>query len=187
MKLIHCADLHLDSQMNTHFGSEMSRIRRHELLHTFERMVDYAAESDVSGILIAGDMFDTENTTELTRNTVLSCITAHPDILFFYLKGNHDNNNFITNLNPIPENLKLFSDEWTSFSLGNVAITGIELSSHCKEDMYSSLTLEMNHFNIVMMHGQISEISGSDDGQTVILRELRNRNIDYLALGHIHT
>ena len=32
MKLIHCADLHLDSRLNTHLGREQAKRRRDELM-----------------------------------------------------------------------------------------------------------------------------------------------------------
>ena len=42
MKLIHCADLHLDSKMNRYLTTEQAKERNAELLHTFRRMVSYA-------------------------------------------------------------------------------------------------------------------------------------------------
>ena len=44
MKLIHCADLHLDSRMESGLSSEKAQERRLELLRTFTRMVEQAEE-----------------------------------------------------------------------------------------------------------------------------------------------
>lgn len=178
MKFIHCADLHLDSKMSANLDKDKAKIRKTEILHTFERMVEYAAEQDVFGILIAGDMFDTKNITATTKNAVLYQINSHPDITFFYLNGNHDNDNFLSNLDVIPENLKMFGDNWTSHEFGKIAITGIDLSTENTSLAHASLMLDSDKFNIVMMHGQ--------DGELINLRALKNKNIDYLALGHIH-
>ena len=52
MKIIHCADLHLDSKMESNLDREAAGMRRDELLDTFERMVAYAAEQNVRVILI---------------------------------------------------------------------------------------------------------------------------------------
>ena len=38
MKIIHCADLHLDSKLHTHLDRDLARRRRDELLHNFERV-----------------------------------------------------------------------------------------------------------------------------------------------------
>lgn len=83
MKLIHCADIHLNSSLSTHLDGDKQKQRRTEILHTFLRMVDYAAEQSVDGILIAGDLFDTKKVDRATGNAVLSAITGHPEILFF--------------------------------------------------------------------------------------------------------
>ena len=58
MKIIHCADLHLDSKMETHLSKEKARERKNEILITFQNMVEYAAKNKVKIIIIAGDMFD---------------------------------------------------------------------------------------------------------------------------------
>lgn len=58
MKLIHCADLHLDSSMTTHLTKEKAKERKAELLASFNRMMEYADRENVSAVLIAGDLFD---------------------------------------------------------------------------------------------------------------------------------
>ncbi len=42
MKIIHCADLHLDSQMTANLTKEQARERKREIIRTFTRMVEYA-------------------------------------------------------------------------------------------------------------------------------------------------
>lgn len=57
MKIIHCADLHLDSNMESNLSREQAMLRREELLETYEAMVAYGAANQVRVILIAGDLF----------------------------------------------------------------------------------------------------------------------------------
>lgn len=178
MKLIHCADLHLDAKMSANLDKEKAKERKAEILHTFERMVTYAEEQNVRGILIAGDMFDTGRITATTRHAVLHQMKTHPQILFYYLNGNHDSDNFLSDLEEFPENLKLFGTTWTSHVLENAVITGVDLTVENAELSYASLELQPDKFNIVMLHGQ--------EGELVQLRSLQNKGIDYLALGHIH-
>lgn len=178
MKFIHCADLHLDSKMSANLDKFKAKERRMEILHTFERMVDYAEMNDIRGILIAGDMFDKKNITAATKNAVLFQIDNHPDITFYYLNGNHDNDNFLASLDVIPENLKMFGSTWTSYELGKVVISGIDLSVENTDFAHATLMLDVDKFNIVMLHGQ--------EGELINLRALKNKGIDYLALGHIH-
>ena len=106
MKLIHCADLHLDSRLNTHLGREQAKRRRDELLRNFERLAGYAEENGVEAVLIAGDLFDRDMVSALAKSTVLSVITAHPQIRFYYLRGNHDKGDYTDSSRP--RNLFLF-------------------------------------------------------------------------------
>lgn len=189
MRIIHCADLHLDSKMEANLDKNKARERKAELLHTFCRMVDYAMQNEVSAIVIAGDMFDTKNVSATTRNTVYQEIIKHPELTFYYLKGNHDVDTFIDTLEEIPDNLKLFDQTWKSYRIGekqNICITGAELNSNNSGTIYNELVLDTDRVNIVIMHGQESEYQGKDHTECINIGALRNKGIDYLALGHIH-
>ena len=153
MKIIHCADLHLDSKMTSNLSKEQAKERKMEILRTYSRMIEYAKNNDVKAIIIAGDLFDTRNVSATARNLVKDSITSNPDIDFYYLKGNHDSDNFISKLDEIPENLKLFSNQWTSYSYGNITITGLEIDKSNQAVMYNSLVLDNDNYNVVTLHG----------------------------------
>ena len=186
MKIIHCADIHLDSKMTANLSKEQAKERKIEILRTFTRMVDYAKKNSVKAILIAGDLFDTRMVSAMVRNTVRDVITQSPEIDFLYLRGNHDSDNFLSKLEEIPENLYLFDDKWTSYAYGNVTISGIELNGENSRTIYNSLVLDHDTFNIVTMHGQLAGYRNKDKAEIISLDDLKNKNIDYLALGHIH-
>lgn len=193
MKLLHCADIHLNSSLSAHLDGDKQKQRKTEILHTFLRMVDYAADQSVDGILIAGDLFDTKKVDRLTGNAVQSAITEHPEILFFYLRGNHDADGFLQSLEKIPDNLKLFGETWRSYAWeedgATIVITGAESSAHNVQTLYSSLRLEPKHINLVMLHGQETPYTSGvrQDAEQIPLAALQNKEIDYLALGHVHT
>lgn len=186
MKIIHCADLHLDSKMTANLSKEQAKERKMEILRTFSRMVDYAAKNGVRVVIIAGDLFDTRNVSATARNLVRDTILQHPHIDFLYLKGNHDYDNFLSKLDEIPENLKLFEDSWKSYSYGNVVISGLELSKENQVTAYNSLVLDHGVYNVVTLHGQITDYGIKDKAEIINLDSLKNKNIDYLALGHVH-
>lgn len=189
MKIIHCADIHLNSRMTANLTREKAKERKAELLHTFIQMVDYAVKEEAQAIIIAGDLFDHNQIDKTTRNAVYDQIRLHPWIVFYYLQGNHDSESFLSDMEEIPDNLKLFGKEWVTYSLGEnkkVAVTGVELGQENASSVYHTLVLDADCFNIVVMHGQESELRGKDKTEVVALRELRNKGIDYLALGHIH-
>lgn len=187
MKIIHCSDLHLDSKMKSNLDSMKAKERRDEILRTYQNMVEYAAENDVEIIIIAGDMFDKKNITVKAKNVVLDSIFSHPEIDFIYLKGNHDEASFILDLEEIPSNLKLFTNTgWTSYRYGKIVISGIEFGNLSNYEIYNTLMLNKNDINIVTLHGQEVKYDQRDKAEIINIQSLKNKNIDYLALGHVH-
>ncbi len=67
----------------------------------------------------------------------------------------------------------------------NVNIAGVELTSGNRDSFYDELDFAPEDFNILVLHGQLYENGGSDE-LAINKRLLQHRNIDYLALGHIH-
>ena len=188
MKIIHCADLHLDSKMESNLTKDQAIQRREELVQTFVNMVNFAKVNEVKVIIIAGDMFDTSQNNQVRiKRRVLEQIKSAEEIDFIYLRGNHDKVDFFEKLEEKPDNLKMFHDSWTSFTYGDIVINGCELSKNSGNSIYSELSLKQDRINIVVLHGQESNYDKKDDAEVINLSLLKNRNIDYLALGHIHT
>ena len=185
MKIIHTADLHLDSSLSRHLGDERAKERRNELLVTFQKMVKYAADEDVSAIIIAGDLFDTRRISATARNAVVTTVQDHPDITFYYLRGNHDAGSFIDDVikkfGALPDNLLLFGDEWKTYELSNgeesVTITGAELSADNNMQLVSSLVLDQNKMNIVTLHGQEVYSALKKDAEVIPIKDYRNRGV----------
>lgn len=181
MRIIHCADLHLDSAMESNLPKDKAKQRKQEIIDTYLRMVNYAAANNVKAVIIAGDLFDRKNVRQSVRNQITDSMLKHPDIDFYYLKGNHDTDTLSDNESDI-SNLKMFSESWHTYSLSDkVKLTGAELNDVNVRTLYEELHPDVNCFNIVVLHGQEDEY----DGQ-IPLKKLRGLGIDYLALGHIH-
>ena len=190
MKIIHCADLHLDSKMESNLSKEKALQRKEELFKSFENLVTIQAKKNsAAAIIIAGDLFDTAKSFQKTvKKQVFHLIQSHPELMFLYLKGNHDSESFFEEQENLPENLKFFSsDKWISYDLGKVCITGRELSSSVPESVYNELVLDSSKINIVVLHGEIVKSTGKADAPFINLAKLKNKYIDYLALGHIHS
>ena len=190
MKIIHCADLHLDSKMNANLDSKKAKERKIELFNTYTNMVKYAALHDISAIIIAGDLFDKKNVTKMASNIVYQSFLDNPDIDFYILKGNHDEDMFLDNLEEIPKNVKSFDEDWKGYRIGknnNIVITGAVLNKENKVRLFNELVLNNDDFNIVTLHGQETAAQTKDKTVVIPLRSLKNKGIDYLALGHIHT
>lgn len=186
MKMIHCADIHLDASMMTNLSPKQAKERNVELLDTFQDMIAYGEQQQVDAILIAGDLFDTLEPAKYMKHVFLDLVRAHGQIEFFYLRGNHDRSVEFDE-EEVPRNLKLFERQWRSYFCGGVCISGVECvgNSLCYEE--KALFLQREVVNIVLLHGRTVEQGNSDCSEDQIpLGSLRHRNIDYLALGHIH-
>ncbi len=173
MKLIHCADVHLGSKIDS-FPKEIAEKRKSEVRNSFLRMVEFAKTHLISVILLSGDIFDREKPYKKDADFFYDVVKSNPQIDFLYLRGNHDEEGEKREL----PNLKTFSSAWTSYVYGDIVISGIELCKENARSYYSTLSLEENKKNIVMLHGQL--------GEEINLVKLRDKSIDYLALGHIH-
>lgn len=178
MKFIHCADVHLGSKIESKL-KDISKERKTELRGSFKQMIEYAKENDIHIIVLAGDIFDKENPAIKDKEFFYDAVKSNTDIDFLYLRGNHD---LLENTDDDIPNLKLFSSDWTSYSYDTVVFSGIEMNSKNATSLYSSLKLNENNKNIVILHGEIGD-PGKDK---VSVKKLKNKGIDYLALGHIH-
>ena len=84
MKIIHCADIHADSKLDSHFTKEQAAQRREEIVDSFADMVRYAKENDVKVIIIAGDLFDTKTSQQKNiKKRISYIISQSPDIDFY--------------------------------------------------------------------------------------------------------
>ena len=159
MRLIHCADLHLGSTLST-LPKELIEERKTELRNSFLRMVEYARNSDIPVILLCGDVFDREKPFKKDSDFFYNVIESMPEIDFLYLRGNHDIDGEQREL----PNLKTFSEEWTTYTYGDVTVSGIELSPGNLSSYNSTLSLDEKKKNIVMLHGQ----EGTEDRKSVV-------------------
>lgn len=182
MKLIHCADIHLDSKMESNLPPAQARERNRELCSTFGRMIAYAREHGVEVVMISGDWFDSQRISAYTAEYVLDLIRQAAEVDFLYLCGNHDESRRAFAGRELPPNLKTFSSQWQYYEYGEITIAGVELGAD--GDSYEALSLSQSRTNIVMLHGQVSTRPGSD---MVCLPMLQGKNIHYLALGHLHS
>ena len=93
----------------------------------WKELLSFAVEKKVQGILIAGDLFDSPVVSHGTMDFFLSTIAEHPEISFFYLRGNHDTENTFRYQENLPKNLFLFSDKGKKYRLNDrLLLAGVE-------------------------------------------------------------
>ena len=181
MKLIHTSDIHLSSPLTAHLSQSKARERRRELADALRRTVDEGERLGATGVIIAGDLFDTEEVSRRDLDSVIDLIDRHRNITFFYLPGNHEGDALISGRAVLPRNLLVFGEEWTYFDAPGITVAG---RRSCKADMFDTLRLDGGRKNIVVLHGELRDRSSAPD--VIGRQDARDRGISYLALGHYH-
>ena len=188
MKIIHCADLHLDPPMTSISDREKAAERRRELLLTLERLLVYADENGVGAIIIAGDLFDRIDRSSMIVKRVASMVGAYPHIRFYYASGNHDPGGAGMLAGLCPDNLRSFDGGWHTFTEagGRICLTGAGQTAGRRLRPDAMPEPDPESFNIVILHGQISSYGPDETTELIDLDSFAGKGIDYLALGHIH-
>ena len=164
MKIIHTADLHLNSALTTRFNTNLAKQINDNVFLSLEKTIDFANKNNVEIIIISGDLFDNDKVAfaELERFSTL--VKHNPSIKFIFIYGNHD---YSQNKEFIQEDNFIFLQKGETLLIKNVCFATLPCNN-----------LPQDTFNIVLAHGDVSS--------EINLPSLRDKNIDYLALGHIH-
>jgi len=86
VKIIHCADVHLDSPFVLNDLRD-AELRRMELQSTFSSLIMYAKNYGARLFLISGDLFDDAYVSKNTANFILKEMASYPDCHFFIAPG----------------------------------------------------------------------------------------------------
>lgn len=180
MKILHAADLHLGAPMRAHLPFFEGKLRQGELLGAFLRLLDFAKAENCSAVLLAGDLFDSEACAATLSTAVFSAIGEMPKTDFYYAPGNHEGTAVFSE--GIPENLHIFGDDFSCFKKENVVIYG---KKSPKGTDFVNIDIHKDDFNILVLHGAWSE--GASESAEIPLQLLKDKGIDYCALGHYHS
>lgn len=177
MKIIHTADVHLDSPL---VGVANSEARRYELLMALVRLNEYAASNGVAAIIVAGDLFDERFATEQTIKSVAEIVKSSKSA-WFVLRGNHGGSGSYEKLRNLCPEIHFFDDDWTSYTLGGVTICGRELGANDQEQ-WGKLILDKSNYNVLVLHGDVDDSAyGLIDRKAIAVS-----GANYVALGHRH-
>lgn len=189
MKILHIADLHLDSAFSG-LGVEESARRRADLRACFADTMRLAAERGVSLVLIAGDLFDTPFCSVETRRAVFDAIRAVgcPVVI---APGNHDHytKNGTYADKALPENAYIFTSNAPSafdFDDLGVSVVGYAFTSDRYEDdpLAAPLPLSRENVNILCAHAELG--ARLSKYAPISPNAIARAGFAYAALGHVH-
>ena len=193
IKIVHTADIHLDSPMRS-LAMRDADLREKVQTATrtaFSRVVDAAIEEGAAAVLISGDLFDGAERSARTGAFLVSQIDLLRDaeIRVFCVKGNHDAENPVTGGIPWPDNVHVFGEAGGKVELEEgVWIHGVSFSGRHAEDslLPKFKAPEEGAVNIAMLHTSLSGAVGHDLYAPCPVSDLLDMGFDYWALGHVH-
>ncbi|MBR6502398.1 MAG: DNA repair exonuclease [Clostridia bacterium] len=188
VKILHCADLHIGAAESS-LGT-LADSRRAETLITFENIVKLAKDSSVDILLIAGDLFNSNNIEDSFVTRVFECLSSIPDIKIVYAAGNHDplNADSPFTKHTLPSNLYVLktSDDCIEFSELNTRVYGKSFKETYMAGSESfSLSTDNSFINLMCIHGDLRSDLGSDYN-SITSDFIKSSGMDYIALGHVH-
>jgi DNA repair protein SbcD/Mre11 len=154
-----------------------------------------ALEERVDALLIAGDLYDGDQTSMKTARFVGEAFKRLSDaaIRVFAIRGNHDNLSRITRELTLPEGVKVFGGKAgveTIMRAGGqpIAIHGLSFADHhAPESLLPRYKPPVaDAINIGLMHTSLGGSPGHSVYAPASLAELDGSGFRYWALGHIH-
>lgn len=189
IKILHCADMHLDSPFEG-LASGKASLRRREQRELLHRLVDLAHSENVDLMLLSGDLLDSDNTYYETGEELNQCLRGL-SIPVFIAPGNHD---YYSPKSPyarlkLPSNVYVFSKnemEYVPLPQLGLKVYGAAFTEKRSGPLLQGFTAEREEgtMNILCIHG---EVGVKDSNYNPIsLEDIENSGMDYIALGHIH-
>jgi len=187
MRLIHAADLHLDSAFGA-LTADRARLRRQESRDLVERLCRLCESRGADALLLAGDVFDGARVYPDTLEA-LSRALASLRCRVFIAPGNHDpyHSRSAYARTEWPENVHIFrTAEMEKVDCGSFVIYGAAFLGEESPGLLQGFAVpaEEQRLQIALLHG---DVEGRESPYGPIRREeIRQSGLNYLALGHIH-
>ena len=190
LKILHAADLHLDSAFEA-LGAAKAALRRSEQREMLRRVFAAAQEREVDLVLFAGDVFDYAPVTYAETVAQLRKCLDNCSAKVFIAPGNHDSYRASSPwAGAFGENVHIFrseSIECVELPELGARIYGCAFTDAVADAPLRGFCAEKSEgiFNIGVFHGD----TASPDSRygAISAFDVAGSGLDYLALGHIHT
>jgi DNA repair exonuclease SbcCD nuclease subunit len=195
-RFVHTADIHLDSPLATLAlrDPELAELIGGATRKAFVAVIDLCLSEQVDALLIAGDLYDGEQTSMKTARFLADQLRRldKAGIATFLIRGNHDAESRITRELTLPDSVKVFAGRTEAVSLGRggleVAVHGVSFAQkHAPENLLPKFRPPVpGSVNIGMLHTSLGGSPAHGLYAPCALGDLHGAGFDYWALGHIH-
>ena len=189
LKILHAADLHLDSPFEA-LSAAKAAVRRGEQRDLLGRTAKLALDEGVDLVLFAGDLLDSDSTYYETGEELVRCL-GRIGAPVFIAPGNHD---YYSERSPyarlkLPDNIHIFSSpqiEAVELPELGARVFGAAFTDAQSAPLLRGFSAARGDgtLNILCMHGEL----GARDSvyNAVSEQDLAQSGMDYAALGHVH-
>ena len=190
LKILHAADLHLDSPFEG-LSAGKAAIRRKEQRELLARLADLAVTEQVDLVLLSGDLLDSGNTYYETGEELIRALRGIPAPVFI-APGNHDP--YLPG-SPwarlrMPENVHVFTENAVRSVIVpelNARVYGAAFTGKSSPALLADFRAveEPGVWKLLCLHGELGSARSPYDPITE--EQLAASGLHYAALGHIHS
>jgi exonuclease SbcD len=195
-RFVHTADIHLDSPLRTLAlrEPELADLIGGATRKAFASIIDLCLAEQVDALMIAGDLYDGEQTSMKTARFLADQLRRlhEAGIAPFIIRGNHDAESRITRELTLPESVKVFTGraEFVAIRCGalDIAVHGVSFAQkHAPESLLPKFRGPHDGaVNIGMMHTSLGGSPSHDRYAPCAPADLHGSGFNYWALGHVH-
>ena len=195
-RFVHTADVHLNSPLATLAlrDRELAELISGATRKAFVAVIDLCLVEQVDALLIAGDLYDGEQTSMKTARFLADQLRRLDEagVRTFIIRGNHDAESRITRELTLPASVKVFAGRAETVSLGaggiEAAVHGVSFAhKHAPESLLPKFRPPIpGSVNIGIMHTSLGGSPAHGLYAPCSLSDLHGAGFDYWALGHIH-
>ena len=194
-KLVHAADLHLDSPLlglERYEGAPVAELR-HATRGALDRLVELCIAEQAALLLVAGDLFDGSWRDYSTGLFLVERMARlrEAGVRVVWIRGNHDAASRLRKHLRMPENVRELATskpESVSFEDLNLVVHGQGFAEAAVTDDLSARypAAVAGAVNVGLLHTALDGREGHAPYAPCTLSALVDRGYDYWALGHVH-
>lgn len=198
-RFVHAADLHIDSPFSglREASPEIASRLQNSTFDAFRNLIDLCLEERVDFLVIAGDIYDGADRSvraQLRFRDGLAELSA-AGIQTFIVHGNHDPLDGWQSDITWPEGVYSFGPdpEWRVVERAGQAIAQVQGVSYPTRTVTDNLAARFSTppdgdlFSVGLLHCNLGDDPAHDNYAPCTVDDLVSKEIDYWALGHVHT
>ncbi|MDG4892657.1 DNA repair exonuclease [Mesorhizobium sp. WSM4976] len=195
-RFVHTADIHLDSPLRSLAlrNPDLAELVGDASRQAFISIVDLCLAERVDALVIAGDLYDGDQTSMKTARFLAAQMARlhQAGIRVLKIRGNHDALSRISKQLVFPDTVTIFTGRPQSIPLTagglDVMFHGLSFANpKAPESLLPKYpAAREGAFNIGIMHTSLAGSPGHDVYAPCSVADLHGHGFDYWALGHIH-